>query len=113
MINVIIVDDEPLAQDVLETYVEKVPDLNLVAKCSNAHGRFLFAPLPPVGDGDPMHPSGFGAMRGNDPADVNKFMEKHGRFAGVTINLEFLAHLIATKAGLPLIRMVANSEADD
>lgn len=36
MINVIIVDDEPLAQDVLETYVEKVPDLNLIAKCSNA-----------------------------------------------------------------------------
>lgn len=36
MINVIIVDDEPLAQDVLETYVEKIPDLNLVTKCSNA-----------------------------------------------------------------------------
>jgi len=36
MINVIIVDDEPLAQDVLETYVEKVPNLNLVKKCSNA-----------------------------------------------------------------------------
>jgi DNA-binding LytR/AlgR family response regulator len=36
MINVIIVDDEPLAQDVLETYVEKVPELNLVKKCSNA-----------------------------------------------------------------------------
>lgn len=36
MINVIIVDDEPLAQDVLETYVEKVPDLHLVKKCSNA-----------------------------------------------------------------------------
>ncbi len=36
MINVIIVDDEPLAQDVLETYIEKLPDLNLVAKCNNA-----------------------------------------------------------------------------
>jgi DNA-binding LytR/AlgR family response regulator len=36
MIKVIIVDDEPLAQDVLETYVEKVPDLHLVKKCSNA-----------------------------------------------------------------------------
>ncbi|HMN89200.1 MAG TPA: LytTR family DNA-binding domain-containing protein [Saprospiraceae bacterium] len=36
MINVIIVDDEPLAQDVLETYIEKVPELNLVKKCSNA-----------------------------------------------------------------------------
>ena len=36
MINVIIVDDEPLALDVLETYIEKIPDLNLVTKCSNA-----------------------------------------------------------------------------
>lgn len=36
MINVIIVDDEPLAQDVLETYIGKVPALNLVQKCSNA-----------------------------------------------------------------------------
>lgn len=36
MINVIIVDDEPLALDVLETYIEKIPDLNLITKCSNA-----------------------------------------------------------------------------
>ena len=36
MINVLIVDDEPLAQDVLETYVEKLPELNLVGKCNNA-----------------------------------------------------------------------------
>ena len=36
MINVIIVDDEPLAQDVLETYIEKMPDLHLLKKCNNA-----------------------------------------------------------------------------
>jgi len=36
MINVIIVDDEPLAQDVLETYIQKIPELKLVEKCSNA-----------------------------------------------------------------------------
>lgn len=36
MVNVIIVDDEPLAQDVLETYIEKIPELHLVKKCSNA-----------------------------------------------------------------------------
>ena len=36
MINVIIVDDEPLAQDVLETYIEKIPELNLIRKCGNA-----------------------------------------------------------------------------
>lgn len=34
--NVIIVDDEPLAQDVLETYIDQIAELNLVAKCSNA-----------------------------------------------------------------------------
>lgn len=36
MINVIIVDDEPLAQDVLETYVEQFPNLKLIQKCNNA-----------------------------------------------------------------------------
>lgn len=36
MINVLIVDDEPLALDVLETYIEQMPELNLVARCANA-----------------------------------------------------------------------------
>jgi len=36
MIKAIVVDDEPLALDVLETYIEKMPDLTLVAKCENA-----------------------------------------------------------------------------
>jgi len=36
MIKAIIVDDEPLALDVLETYIEKMPELTLVAKCENA-----------------------------------------------------------------------------
>ncbi len=36
MINVIIVDDEPLALDVLETYIDKIPELNLVQRCNNA-----------------------------------------------------------------------------
>jgi DNA-binding LytR/AlgR family response regulator len=36
MINTLIIDDEPLALDVLETYISQIPQLNLVAKCSNA-----------------------------------------------------------------------------
>jgi DNA-binding LytR/AlgR family response regulator len=36
MINAIIVDDEPLAQDILETYLEKIPQIELIAKCNNA-----------------------------------------------------------------------------
>ncbi len=35
-INVLIIDDEPLAQEVLETYIQKIPNLNLVQKCNNA-----------------------------------------------------------------------------
>jgi len=36
MIKAIIVDDEPLALDVLETYIEQMPNVELVQKCSNA-----------------------------------------------------------------------------
>lgn len=36
MIRTLIIDDEPLALDVLETYISKMPELHLVAKCSNA-----------------------------------------------------------------------------
>lgn len=34
--NVIIVDDEPLALDVLETYIENVSKMNLIGRCANA-----------------------------------------------------------------------------
>jgi DNA-binding LytR/AlgR family response regulator len=36
MMKAIIVDDEPLALDVLETYIEKMPNIELVQKCENA-----------------------------------------------------------------------------
>ncbi len=37
MLRAIIVDDEPLALDVLETFIQKIPDtIQLVRKCSNA-----------------------------------------------------------------------------
>ncbi len=35
-LNCIIVDDEPLAQDVLETYISRIDALHLVARCKNA-----------------------------------------------------------------------------
>ncbi len=36
MIKAIIVDDEPLALDVLETYIEQMPEIELVKRCENA-----------------------------------------------------------------------------
>jgi len=36
MIRTLIVDDEPLAHDIIENYVNKIPDMEIVAKCDNA-----------------------------------------------------------------------------
>jgi len=36
MIKAIIVDDEPLALDVLETYISQMPEIELVKRCENA-----------------------------------------------------------------------------
>lgn len=36
MIKAIIVDDEPLALEVLETYISQIPDIQLIKKCENA-----------------------------------------------------------------------------
>lgn len=42
MIQVLIVDDEPIARDILETYIAKVPFLQLSGKCKNALEAFQF-----------------------------------------------------------------------
>ena len=34
--KVLIIDDEPLAQDIIETYIELMPEIELVEKCTNA-----------------------------------------------------------------------------
>ncbi|CAI8214738.1 MAG: Transcriptional regulatory protein YehT [Bacteroidia bacterium] len=36
MMNCIALDDEPLALDIIEAYVKKHPELNLIARCNNA-----------------------------------------------------------------------------
>ncbi|WP_066627120.1 LytR/AlgR family response regulator transcription factor [Labilibacter marinus] len=40
VINCIVVDDEPLAQDLIEDYIKKIPFLNLIQKCSSAFEAF-------------------------------------------------------------------------
>lgn len=39
---ILIVDDEPLARDILETYLQKVPDVQLAGTCKNALEAFSF-----------------------------------------------------------------------
>lgn len=40
--RVLIVDDEPLAQDVVETYITKIPELEVAGKCKNVIEAFNF-----------------------------------------------------------------------
>jgi YesN/AraC family two-component response regulator len=40
MIHCLIVEDEPLAAELLKLYIEKVPDLALVAHCDSAVDAF-------------------------------------------------------------------------
>ena len=39
-IRTLIVDDEPIAQEILETYISKIPELELAGKCKNALEAF-------------------------------------------------------------------------
>lgn len=39
-LKVLIVDDEPLAQELLEAYLQKLPDFELIGKCGNALEAF-------------------------------------------------------------------------
>jgi DNA-binding LytR/AlgR family response regulator len=40
--NCIVVDDEPMARDVLRRYIEKIPTLELTGECSNAIDALVF-----------------------------------------------------------------------
>jgi len=40
MIKCIIIDDEPLAQEILENFISRFPDLQLIGKCNNAIAAF-------------------------------------------------------------------------
>jgi len=39
----VVVDDEPMAREIIETYIAKTPNLELVASCENAAEVILFA----------------------------------------------------------------------
>ena len=41
-LKTLIIDDEPIAQDIIESYIAKIPELELVAKCDNAIEAYSF-----------------------------------------------------------------------
>ena len=47
-VHCIIVDDEPIARDILRTYIAQVPYLNLIGECSDAFGAMQLINRQPV-----------------------------------------------------------------
>jgi DNA-binding LytR/AlgR family response regulator len=47
-VRILIVDDEPIAQDILETFIARIPGLQLVQKCRNALEAFQVISNQPV-----------------------------------------------------------------
>jgi DNA-binding LytR/AlgR family response regulator len=39
----VVVDDEPMAREIMETYITKTPNLEIIASCKNASEAILFA----------------------------------------------------------------------
>ena len=39
-VNVLIIDDEPLARDVIQSHVDKIPNWHVVAQCMNAEEAY-------------------------------------------------------------------------
>jgi two-component system LytT family response regulator len=39
----VVVDDEPMAREIIETYIDKIPNLKVIASCKNAAEAILFA----------------------------------------------------------------------
>ena len=48
MIRCVITDDEPIAQNILESYLSKIPNVHLISKCNNAKETKLILESEPI-----------------------------------------------------------------
>jgi DNA-binding LytR/AlgR family response regulator len=96
--QVLIVDDEPLAQDILETYVAKTPGLNLAGKCSNALEAFALLGKESVDlmllDINMPEMSGIDFLRALKQAPLTIFTTAYSEFAIAGYDLDVVDYLL-------------------
>ncbi len=96
--QVLIVDDEPLAQDILETYISKTPGLSLAGKCSNALEAFALLSRQPVDlmllDINMPEMSGIDFLRALKQVPLTIFTTAYSEFAIAGYDLDVVDYLL-------------------
>jgi DNA-binding LytR/AlgR family response regulator len=96
--QVLIVDDEPLAQDILETYISKTPGLSLAGKCSNALEAFALLSRQPVDlmllDINMPEISGIDFLRTLKHVPLTVFTTAYSEFAIAGYDLDVVDYLL-------------------
>lgn len=96
--QVLIVDDEPLAQEILETYIAKTPGLELAGKCSNALEAFALLARQPVDlmllDINMPELSGLEFLRALKQAPPTIFTTAYSEFALAGYELDIVDYLL-------------------
>lgn len=97
-INCLIVDDEPLARDVLESYVRKIEVLNLVASCKSALEAFNWMQKQSIDllflDIQMPNLTGIDFLKTMKPEAAVIFTTAHRDFAVESYELEILDYLL-------------------
>ncbi len=97
-INVIIVDDEPLALDILETFVKKVPEFELIGRCNNAAEAISMIDANKVDvmflDIQMPHMTGIELMRSLDDPPLVVFTTAYPNFAVAGFELNALDYIL-------------------
>ena len=97
-INVIIVDDEPLALDILETFVKKVPEFELIGRCNNAAEAISMIDANKVDvmflDIQMPHMTGIELMRSLDDPPLVVFTTAYPNYAVEGFELNALDYLL-------------------
>lgn len=97
-INVIIVDDEPLALDILETFVKKVPEFELIGRCNSATEAMSMIDANKVDvmflDIQMPHMTGIELMRSLDDPPLVVFTTAYPNFAVEGFELNALDYLL-------------------
>ena len=98
LIKVLIVDDEPIARDILESYLKDLPDFELAGKCKNALEAFKSINLQPIDlillDINMPEISGMDLLRTLKTPPAVIFTTAYSEFAVESYELEVMDYLL-------------------
>jgi DNA-binding LytR/AlgR family response regulator len=113
-IRILLVDDEPLAQEILKNYLQKLPGLQLVAACSNAHEAYAVLREQPVDllllDINLPEISGMAFLRSLKAPPAVIFTTAYSEFAADSYELDAVDYLVKPIAFERFLKAIRKAE---